>query len=126
VTYGTSTIDSTWAWRIPSAIQATFSVLCLVILPFIPESPRWLAYKNRHEDALAVVAQTYANGDAHNPIVLVAFKEIIDTIAYEKNVGETLSLVQLVKTPVARKRVALAVSAAVFSTIAGERSYRCH
>lgn len=93
-----------------------------MILPFIPESPRWLAYKNRREDALAVVAQTYANGDAQNPIVLVAFKEIIDTIEYEKNVGETLSLVQMVKTPVARKRVALAVSAAVFSTIAGQLS----
>jgi MFS family permease len=118
-------MNSTWAWRIPSAVQAIFSILCLVILPFIPESPRWLAYKNRREDALAVVAQTYANGDAQNPIVLVAFKEIIDTIEYEKNVGETLSLVQMVKTPVARKRVALAVSAAVFSTIAGETTWCC-
>jgi MFS family permease len=116
-------MNSTWAWRIPSAVQAIFSILCLVILPFIPESPRWLAYKNRREDALAVVAQTYANGDTQNPIVLVAFKEIIDTIEYEKNVGETLSLVQMVKTPVARKRVALAVSAAVFSTIAGETTW---
>lgn len=123
VTYGTSRMNSTWAWRIPSAVQAIFSILCLVILPFIPESPRWLAYKNRREDALAVVAQTYANGDAQNPIVLVAFKEIIDTIEYEKNVGETLPLVQMVKTPVARKRVALAVSAAVFSTIAGETTW---
>jgi len=68
---------------------------------------------------LAVVAQTYANGDSHNPIVLAAFKEIVDTIEYEKNVGETLSLVQMFNTPVARKRVALAVSAAVFSVIAG-------
>jgi hypothetical protein len=68
--------------------------------------------------------QTYANGDTQNPIVLVAFKEIIDTIEYEKNVGESLSLVQMAKTPVARKRVALAASAAVFSTIAGEIS--CH
>jgi hypothetical protein len=58
--------------------------------------------------------QTYANGDTQNPIVLVAFKEIIDTIEYEKNVGESLSLVQMAKTPVA----------AVFSTIAGEIS--CH
>lgn len=115
VTYGTSTINSTWAWRIPSAIQATFSILCLLILPFIPESPRWLTYVNRREDALAVVAQTYANGDTQNPIVLVAFKEIIDTIGYEKNVGESLSLVQMVKTPVARKRVALAASAAVLA-----------
>jgi len=65
------------------------------------------------------VAQTYANDDSNHPIVLAAFREIIDTIEYEKNVGETLSLVQMVKTPSARKRVLLAMSAALFSVIAG-------
>ena len=65
------------------------------------------------------MAQTYADGDATNPIVLAAYKEIVDTINWEKNAGETLSLGQLFKTPVARKRVLLACSAAVFSTIAG-------
>lgn len=100
-------------------VQGVASLLCIIILPFIPESPRWLAFQDRHEAALIVVAQTYANGDASNPIVLAAFKEIIDTLSYEKSVGETLSLAQLVKTPVARRRVLLACSAAVFSTIAG-------
>lgn len=119
VTYGTFKMDSTWAWRVPSAIQGVFSILCIVILPFIPESPRWLIYEGRREEGLEVVAQTYANGDRENPIVLAAYKEIVDTIEYEKNVGETLSLTQVVKTPNARKRVALACSAAVFSTIAG-------
>ena len=76
-------------------------------------------YQKREAAALTVVAQTYADGDATSPIVLAAYKEIVDTITYEKNVGETLSLVQLVRTPVARKRVLLACSAAVFSTIAG-------
>ena len=119
VTYGTASMDSTWAWRIPSAIQGIFSIICIVILPFIPESPRWLAFQGDRDKALAIVAQTYANGDHTNPIVLAAYKEIIDTIEYEKNVGETLSLTQMVKTPVARKRVLLAMSAAVFSVIAG-------
>lgn len=54
-----------------------------------------------------------------NPMVLAAYKEIVDTIDYEKNVGETLSLTQMVKTPVARKRMTLAISCAVFSTISG-------
>ena len=65
------------------------------------------------------MAQTYANGDTSNPMVLAQYKEIIDTIDYEKNVGETLSVMQMVKTPVARKRMTLAISAAVFSTISG-------
>ncbi|KAI9708055.1 MAG: hypothetical protein M1820_004259 [Bogoriella megaspora] len=119
VTYGTFTLDSTWSWRAPSLVQGLTSILCLVVIPFIPESPRWLAYRNRESAALTVLAQTYADGDETSPIVLAAFKEITDTIQYEKNVGETLSLMQLVKTRVARKRVLLACSAALFSTIAG-------
>ncbi|KAJ7288025.1 MFS sugar transporter-like protein [Mycena rebaudengoi] len=119
VTYGTSFMDSTWAWRIPSAVQGVFSILCIVILPFIPESPRWLAFQGRPDEALAVVALTHANGDASDPVVLAQHKEIIDTIGYEKNVAKPLGLVQMVKTPSARKRMILCVSVAVFSTVAG-------
>lgn len=64
-----------------------------------------------------VVAQTHANGDTSNPVVLAQYQEIIDTIEYERNVGETLSMKQMAKKPVARKRVSLAISAAVISTI---------
>ena len=119
VTYGTFSMESTWSWRTPSAVQGATSVLCIAIIPFIPESPRWLVFQGHTKAALDVIAQTYADGDATSPIVLAAFKEVVDTIDYEKNVGETLSLVQLFKTPVARKRLLLACSAAVFSTIAG-------
>jgi len=112
-------MDSTWAWRIPSAIQGAFSIMCIVILPFIPESPRWLVYNGRTAEGLTVVAQTHADGDETHPVVLAQYKEIVDTLDYEKNMGETLSFNQMVKTPVARKRVSLAVSAAVFSTISG-------
>lgn len=112
-------MSSTWAWRIPSAVQGVFSILCIIIIPFIPESPRWLIYQNQHEEALEVVAYMYADGDRSNALVAAQYKEIVDTIDYEKNVGETLSMTQLIKTPSARKRLTLAVSAAVFSTIAG-------
>lgn len=91
----------------------------------MPESPRWLVYVGRKEEALIVVAQAYSNGDTSNPMALAQYKEIVDTIDYEKNVGETLSLVQMVKTPVARKRMILAISAAVFSTISGKFFTSC-
>ncbi|KAJ7818496.1 MFS sugar transporter-like protein [Mycena olivaceomarginata] len=119
ITYGTSFWSSTWAWRLPSAIQGIFSIMCIVILPFIPESPRWLAYQGRPEEALRVVALTHANGDVNDPVVLAQYKEIIDTIGYEKNAAEPLSLAQMVKTPSARKRMILSISVAVFSTVAG-------
>ncbi|OCL11101.1 MFS sugar transporter-like protein [Glonium stellatum] len=119
VTFGTSTYASTWAWRVPSLVQGIFSILCIIILPFIPESPRWLVYQGRMEEARRVVAQTHADGDESNMIVITQFQEIVDTIEFEKSAGETLTFRQMIRTPSARKRVTLAVSAAVFSTIAG-------
>ncbi|KAJ7758148.1 MFS sugar transporter-like protein [Mycena maculata] len=119
ITYGTSFMPSTWAWRIPSAVQGVFSIMCIIILPFIPESPRWLAFQGRPEEALKVVALTHANGDMNDPVVLTQYKEIIDTIDYERNVAQPLSVSQLFKTPSARKRIILGTSVAVFSTVAG-------
>ncbi|TVY84968.1 Lactose permease [Lachnellula suecica] len=119
VTYGTAKMDSTWAWRIPSALQGLFSVVCILLLPFIPESPRWLVHKGRHEEALEVVALTYADGDQQNPVVLAQYKQIIDTLKYEVENGETLGLMQTVKTPSSRKRLLLAISVAIITMLSG-------
>lgn len=113
-------MTSTWAWRAPSLIQGAFSIICILILPFVPESPRWLAHQGHREAALTVVAQTYADGDQGSVLVLTAFQEIIDTLEYERaNNKKTLSFTQCFKTPAARRRILLACSTAVFSTIAG-------
>jgi len=119
VTYGTAQMESTWAWRLPSALQGFFSIICIVILPFIPESPRWLVHKGRQDEALEVLALTYSDGDVENPIVLVQYREIVDTLNFEKNHGETMSMVQMVKTKGARWRMVLSVSVAVITMLSG-------
>jgi MFS family permease len=112
-------MQSTWAWRLPSILQALFSILAIAILPFIPESPRWLEYQGRHAEAHMVVARLHSSGDLDDPVTLAQIKEIEDTINFEKQNGETLSFLQMVKTPNARKRLTLALSAGVFSDVAG-------
>jgi hypothetical protein len=67
-----------------------FSILCIVILPFIPEYPRWLAYEGRLNESLTVVVLKHANGDINSPLVLAQYREIIDTIEYEKNLWRDL------------------------------------
>jgi hypothetical protein len=119
ITYGTKNMDSTWAWRLPSALQCIFSILCIIILPFIPESPRWLVHRGRLDEALEIVALTHADGDATSPIVLVQYQEIVDTLTFEREAGETLSMSQIVKTPSSRKRVLLALSVAIFTACSG-------
>ncbi|KAF4633408.1 hypothetical protein G7Y89_g4710 [Cudoniella acicularis] len=119
VTYGTAGMTSTWAWRTPSALQGLFSILSIILLPFIPESPRWLAYKGRNSEALEVVALTYANGDNNDPVVLAQYKEIIDTLKFERENGETLSIMQTIKTPGARRRLLLACSCGIATIVSG-------
>jgi hypothetical protein len=76
-------------------------------------------YQGRDEDARMAVALSHADGDISSPFVVAEIQHISDTITFEKNAGETLSVKQMWKTKTARKRVLLAVSCAVFSTIAG-------
>ncbi|KAH7412312.1 general substrate transporter [Phaeosphaeria sp. MPI-PUGE-AT-0046c] len=86
VCYGTQTLLTTWAWRIPSLLQAAPSIWCFTVLLFIPESPRWLVARGRREEALEILA--IANGssnDVNDPVVQLWYKEIEDTIQFERN-----------------------------------------
>ncbi|EFX05033.1 hexose transporter [Grosmannia clavigera kw1407] len=55
INYGSQNIQSTWSWRLPSLLQCIPSFLAAVLLPFVPESPRWLISRNRHDEALEVL-----------------------------------------------------------------------
>lgn len=55
VNYGSQNINSTWAWRLPSLLQFVPSLLAAMIVPFIPESPRWLISRERDDEALEVL-----------------------------------------------------------------------
>lgn len=112
-------MDSTWAWRLPSAMQGFFSILCIVILPFIPESPRWLIHKDQHEEALEAIALSHSDGDHDDPITLAQYKEIVDTLRFERESGEVMTLPQMMKSKGARKRTLLNVSVAVISMLSG-------
>lgn len=119
ITLGTGEWQSTWAWRAPSLFQAIFSVLCIIILPFVPESPRWLVNQGHFDAARLAVAQTNANGDINNQVVLTVYKEIVDTLKWEREEQRTMTPLQIAKDPIARKRLLIGMSAGPFSAIAG-------
>ena len=51
--------------------------------------------------------------------MLAIYKEILDTLEWEKKEGRTMSPKEIVKTPAARKRVLIGMSPGPFSCVAG-------
>jgi MFS family permease len=55
ISFGTSYMSGTAAFRIPWGLQMVPALLLFFFLLFLPESPRWLARKDRWEEARAVL-----------------------------------------------------------------------
>lgn len=105
-------MQSTWAWRIPSLMQGIFAIASIAILPFIPESPRFLQSKGRTEDAIRSLAIITSNGDIDALAVVEQHEEIKLTLEWEKN-QHVSSAKHILKQPSLRKRLNLTISVAL-------------
>lgn len=121
-TFGTFRIDGTASWRIPSALQGFPSVIQLLFVWFVPESPRWLISKGRNEEALAVLAKYHGEGDENDALVRFEYAEIQSALNAEHSAAEfTLFsfLRELVTGPGNRRRLFIMVWAAISSQMSG-------
>ena len=118
-TFGTFKINSSWSWRIPSALQVLPSVLQLGLLWFGPESPRWLVSKGRDTEALHVLAYYHADGNKDDPLVRFEYEEIKAAIDLDRAVAATVGWMSLINTPGNRKRLTIVVALAWFSQWSG-------
>jgi len=118
-TYGSFKIQSTWAWRLPSALQATPSILQVLLIWFVPESPRWLISKGRNEQALKTLAYYHADGNEEDPLVRYEFEEIKAAIDLDRQVAQSVGWKTLFATPGNRKRMNIIIALAFFSQWSG-------
>lgn len=68
----------------PSLLQAAPSLLQLVLSIWVPESPRWLVFKDRQDEALKILAKYHAAGDESSQLVRFELLEIQATLEEEK------------------------------------------
>ncbi|KAF7589042.1 hypothetical protein BBP40_004830 [Aspergillus hancockii] len=80
---GTVTITTDWAWRIPSLLQLAPAMIQVAFVFFLPESPRYLISKDRHEEAFNILAKYHAEGDRNSVIVRAEVAQIERTIKLE-------------------------------------------
>jgi sugar porter (SP) family MFS transporter len=121
-TFGTFRIDGTASWRIPSALQGVASVIQLIFVWFVPESPRWLISKGRSEEALAVLAKYHGEGDENDAVVQFEYTEIQSALGAEHSAAKYTIftfLRELITGPGNRKRLFIMVWAAISSQMSG-------
>lgn len=79
IDYGASYGPDDLTWRFPIAFQVFFGIILIVGTYFLPESPRWLLAKERHEEGLNVIA-ALAGLENHDPQVQLEKTIIMDSI----------------------------------------------
>jgi sugar porter (SP) family MFS transporter len=120
-TYGTNLhmANSSWSWRLPTAVQCIIPSIIMVIIMFLPETPRWLLSKDRREEAIAVMAKYHGEGDANSPLVQLQLHEITDDFARTVNPNPWWEFRELFNTRAARYRLAMVIAMAFFGQWSG-------
>lgn len=117
-TLGTFSIPNDWSWRTPSLVQIAPSVLQLIFIWFVPESPRWLLSKDRDEEAFQILVKYHAEGNRDDPFVNAEFVEIKTQVRREVE-NSKRRWVELLQTPGNRKRTFIAACVGLFSQWSG-------
>ncbi|BGP71192.1 putative Sugar transporter STL1 (putative) [Rhodotorula toruloides] len=84
LSFATSYISGGAQWRFPLSFQAVFPLIVLIVVAFLPDSPRWLAQQGRTDEARAVLLRY--NGPEEAAAV---YAEIETAIAIEREAGVT-------------------------------------
>lgn len=92
--------------------------ILLLMIPIIPESPRWLISKGKEEKALQILTKYHGNGVENDEFVAWEFAEIRETLRLEAEVSSG-GWIELFKTPGNRKRSILIILTAIFSQCSG-------
>jgi len=84
ISFGCSYIAGPAAFRIPWALQMIPAILLFIGMMFLPESPRWLASKDKWEECRAVLVLTHGKGDPDSPWVAREFDEIREWLEIDR------------------------------------------
>jgi sugar porter (SP) family MFS transporter len=111
ITYGTAGMLTSWSWRLPSLLQALSSIFQLIMVFFMPESPRWLVYNNYREEARQILCKYHAEGDENSELLAFEMAEIDYQLELEKTNAKS-SWMEWFRTPANRHRFFVIVSLA--------------
>ena len=84
ISYGCSFLNGTAAFRVPWALQMLPAIFLFFAMFILPESPRWLAKRDRWEEAIEVLGLVHAHGNTSSSFVMKEMSEIRDVVEFER------------------------------------------
>lgn len=112
-------LTDSWAWRVPTVVQAGMPAIVMVLILFFPESPRWLIAHDRREEALAIFAKYHGDGDENSPIVQLQYHEIIELLQETRDENPWWDFRELANTKAARYRLYMVIGMSFFGQWSG-------
>ncbi|KAH7342793.1 general substrate transporter [Rhexocercosporidium sp. MPI-PUGE-AT-0058] len=117
ISYGSSFIHGPAAFRVPWGLQMLPAVFLFCAMMFLPESPRWLAKKDRWEESIQVLALVHAKGDQSSPFVAKEMSEIREVVEFERS-NSDVTYLELLK-PHMINRTHIGVFTQIWSQLTG-------
>lgn len=114
----TATLPGNNSWRIPSFLQCFPSLIQIVFVFFLPESPRYLISKDRDDEAFEILVKYHAEGDRESVFVRAEMAQIKTTIKIELEHAK-LSWMDMFRTAGMRRRVMIASLIGLFTQWSG-------
>jgi len=120
IDFGASYGPPDLTWRFPIALQCVFGLFLTVFMYFLPESPRWLVSRDRHEEALTVLAALRGKSRDDEEIKL-SHGIITDSVRASGHVGGKTPYSALFTGGKSQhfRRMALGASSQLFQQIGG-------
>lgn len=98
---GVSDMTSTWAWRIPFALQWLWPVPLAVGMLFCPESPWWLLRQDRLEDAERSLKRLSVEADTKQTIAMMIHTDQLEKKTKSGSYADCFRGVDLRRTEIA-------------------------
>ena len=119
ISYGCTFLEGPKAFRVPWGIQMLPAVILAIGLLFLPESPRWLARKDRWDECHQVLTLVHGKGDPDSPFVSLEMAEIKQMIEFERQNAD-VSVKELFK-PQMLNRLHIGIFTQIWSQLCGVR-----